>query len=224
MVNYEFLKYIKARMRDNCAWTFSHADLSEAAAAPRISTCIRCFARIAKLGPHCEKPDDRRCDHCVKGYRSGCTEDAYSAAVTGAHFTLLSHFSNPTSTTLQHHVYDPTTRAIYEEARSVIANVERMEDMARDMVQSGINITNHSNNLSIRQDAGDRDPQDNAGHEQEAAAGARAARQDPEVLRHGARLAKSDIVGNEPELYHRILPAAATGKHHSDHSCRCRTG
>ncbi|KAK4967535.1 hypothetical protein LTR28_002708, partial [Elasticomyces elasticus] len=83
----------------------------------------------------------------------------------------------------------PQLRAIYEETRPVIANVERMEDMARDMAQSGINITNHSNNLSIRQDAGDRDPQDNAGHEQEAAAGARAARQDPEVLRHGARLA-----------------------------------
>ncbi|KAK4950008.1 hypothetical protein LTR66_005435 [Elasticomyces elasticus] len=41
--------------------------------------------------------------------------------------------------------------------------------MARDIAQSGINITNHANNLSIRRDVGDKDTQDNAGHGQEAA-------------------------------------------------------
>ncbi|KAK4998160.1 hypothetical protein LTR66_002573 [Elasticomyces elasticus] len=49
MVNYELPKYIKANMRDNCAWTFSPADLSEDAPVPRVSTCMRCFARILEL-------------------------------------------------------------------------------------------------------------------------------------------------------------------------------
>ncbi|KAK4960824.1 hypothetical protein LTR28_004886, partial [Elasticomyces elasticus] len=55
MVKNELPKYIKARVRNECDWQLSPADLATNAPEPCIPACMRCFYRIDKTGARCEK-------------------------------------------------------------------------------------------------------------------------------------------------------------------------
>lgn len=81
MVSFVIPKYITRRaLKRARAYRFSAADMARDAQPPRMSTCTRCYASIAK-GTRCQdkdgedgKPDGARCQKCCKGNRGHCFE------------------------------------------------------------------------------------------------------------------------------------------------------
>jgi hypothetical protein len=74
MVNYVRPKFItKTALKNAPPYVFGDAHLAVDAPPPRVPTCSRCFATIAKCkGGDCDRPDILRCKKCVKGHRAGC--------------------------------------------------------------------------------------------------------------------------------------------------------
>ncbi|KAF2993657.1 hypothetical protein E8E13_000002, partial [Curvularia kusanoi] len=100
MVHYPLPRYIRRNQVNGTRPYRWSAEAQRADIAALRATCTRCVQTIAKQRERCNKPGHRRCGHCARGNRGGCTlvpdslngrvarlyqlRDRYDAAVTAA--------------------------------------------------------------------------------------------------------------------------------------------